>query len=254
VKHGYSERWDDLVFIVDKVGESPDGNHLVEVIVHDRPVTEEMSVRMYISKEYYGSMIPWLATRVVISDLAASSLERVRRLESRRLEPQVHLENQTEYLQALESVPGLSQKVMELPEAAIRGHMMFLKELNPSPGDRETSASVSLHNAHKLVFDRGLPDTLEFFVDADGTRSILARWVGRGTYVHQHSFWGFDWKTVEGQAALDDFIGMLNPRAPLRPEQITPKRIPRRKGPKEWSPDEYHSFMLIKGRDYGRPA
>lgn len=250
MNHGYKERWDDLALTVDKVGESPDGTPLVEVTVHDR--TQEFSVQMYVSKEYYGSMIPWLAARVVTSDLAAAPHERVRRLEAGRMEPDIHLHSRTEYLEALESAPGLAEKARKLPEHVLRAHMMFLAELKMT-ADSDLSSSVSLHNAHKTVFDRGLPDVLEFLVDENGERTVLARWNGKLGHFHEHRFLGFDWKTLFGQQALDDFLGMLNLRVPLQFEDITPRRIPRRKGPKEWSPNEMQSFMLIKGRDYGRP-
>jgi hypothetical protein len=253
MNHGYVERWRDLALTVDKVGEDTEGNHLVEVTVHDRPVMDEMSVRMTVSKEYYGSMIPWLAARVVISDLATTSYERSRLVKAGRMQPDIHIENKAEYLEAFESVPGLCEKALKLPEEALRAHMIFVLE-RKSTSDPDVSAAASIHNAHKAIFDRGIPDVLEFLVDAYGERVVEARWNPKVVFPYEERFLGFDWKTVPGQYALEDFLGMLNLRVPLEFKDITPRRIPRRQGPKEWSPDEYQSFMLIKGRDYGRPA
>jgi hypothetical protein len=230
----YGERWNDIRISADTVGETPD-YHVVEVDVHNR--NTEMIVRLLVKKAfYYGTMIGWIAVRVVLADLAAGSLERIRRLESGRLVGDVLPENRKEYLEAMGQAPGLGSQAHFLPNRALRPHMFSVLE-NGSPEN-------SLHNARKLIFDDGLPIEVQFYQGEEGNREVMAYWTSSN-----HVFTGFDWKTPEGRSALGDFLGALNPWHPIDVPAMHPQRLFRRKGPKEWSPGK--PATLVLGFDYG---
>lgn len=237
MKYDYGERWGSFKVTADKLGETED-SHIVEVSVHDRET--EMNVRLLVRKNdrYFGTMIGWVAARVVMADLVASDYERTRRLNSGRMMGEVFPVDREEYLQAFRQAPGLEMQALRLPDLAVRGHMMF------APIDVGTSYA-GLHDSRKMIFDFGLPASVEFYRDPKGELKMVGHWPN-----YDIIFNGFDYRTPEGRSVLGDFLEMLNLWHPVDVAAMKPPRRPKREGPKDWSPPEGEA-ILTEGVDYG---
>lgn len=239
-----------MAYVVDETAEA----HVVEVTIHDR--FDEISVQLKVFKNgrWFGVMIPWLALRIALLDLAAQSFERERRIDGRRLAGDVWPVNVAEYLKTLGSIPALQLEANDLPEHILHASRMYLAEGVTVRDFGITAENSSLHNARKIIFDLGLPDKVTFsYLYKQGPKStqkwfprVVINWSRR---VHQ--FHGFDWRTSEGAAALEEFLGMLNLWHPIDVPAMKPPRIrPHATGPKDWAPEEAPA-VLEKGVDYG---
>lgn len=120
--------------------------------------------------------------------------------------------------------------------------------------------ATSLHNALLLFSEHGIPDAVEIKPAPNHTAYVVATWDPAnwkpfpGNSGRKFTFLGLQIGpmvvSVSSMGRFFSMIGYYKSEKELRDLKYALSNIPRRRGPKEWSPLKME-FMLQRGIDYG---
>jgi len=97
--------------------------------------------------------------------------------------------------------------------------------------------TISLHNAHVLIHEYGLPERVELFQDPKDGHLVEMWW----SDIHADRLTGFSWGYGgEGPRGLEQFFKMLNFSPPIGIHQIG-----------LWPQNGFPALTFVKWEDYG---